>query len=87
MPKNDNHIQPGLVFYELWVGAMKARGANITDWAKARNLAVANLKPMATGATNGEKSRRIRAEMIEEVGMETLMFLHAKRPQAGAAGR
>lgn len=79
MAKKQVILQPGHFFYEVWAGAMKAQGLSVTKWANARGHAIASLKPMATGGTNGEKSKRIRQEMIDSVGEDVFMALYEMR--------
>lgn len=72
-------LQPGHFFYEVWAGAMKAQGLSVTEWARERGFAIASIKPMATGGTNGEKSQRVRKEMIDSVGEEMFEKLYTMR--------
>ena len=79
MAKKQVILQPGHFFYEVWAGAMKAQGLSVTEWARERGFAIASIKPMATGGTNGVKSRRVRKEMIESVGEDVFMALYEMR--------
>lgn len=79
MSKRDVVLQPGHFFYEVWAGAMKAQGLSVTKWADQNGFAIASIKPMATGGTNGEKSKRIRQMMIDSVGEETFRALYEMR--------
>ncbi|MCE8007132.1 hypothetical protein [Aestuariivita sp.] len=79
MPKPEVLIQPGPFFYEVWAGAMKAQGLSVTKWANDHGFAIASIKPMATGGTNGEKSKKIRQLMLESVGEETFRALYEMR--------
>ena len=71
-------IQPGPIFWEVFRGAMTSHGIGVTKWGADRGLAVASLKPMATGATNGKKSKEVRELMIEAVGRDTFQDLYVK---------
>lgn len=66
-------------FYEVWAGAMKAQGLSVTQWAREHGFAIASIKPMATGGTNGEKSKQIRQLMIQSVGEDTFKALYEMR--------
>ena len=79
MAKSSVVIQPGPIFYEVFVGALMARGQRASIWASSRGLRINNLKPMATGATNGARSRAIRDAMLKEVGEETFRALYEAR--------
>jgi len=79
MTKSSVIIQPGPFFYEVWAGAMKAQGLSVTRWAADNGFAIASVKPMATGGTNGEKSQRIRKLMVESVGEDTFQTLYEMR--------
>lgn len=79
MSKKQVILQPGAYFYEVWAGAMKAQGLSVTEWARERGFAIASIKPMATGGTNGEKSQRVRREMIDSVGEDVFMALYEMR--------
>ena len=79
MAKSNVLIQPGPFFYEVWAGAMKAQGLSVTQWAREQGFAIASVKPMATGGTNGEKSQKIRKMMMESVGEETFQTLYEMR--------
>lgn len=71
-------ILPGPIFWEVFRGAMTSHGIGVTKWGQERGFAVASLKPMATGATNGEKSKKVRKLMIEAVGEKTFHDLYVK---------
>jgi hypothetical protein len=79
MAKSNVLIQPGPFFYEVWSGAMKAQGLSVTKWAASHGFAIASIKPMATGGTNGEKSKAVRKLMLESVGEETFQTLYEMR--------
>lgn len=79
MAKRDVILQPGHFFYEVWAGAMKAQGLSVTAWAAEHGFAIASIKPMATGGTNGEKSKRVRQLMVDSVGEETFKTLYEMR--------
>lgn len=74
-------IQPGPIFYAAWRGAMEAKGEPVTKWAESHGLTVTNLKFMATGASNGPKSRDIREKMMASVGEEVFRVLYEYRLQ------
>lgn len=79
MAKREVVIQPGPFFYEVWAGAMKAQGLSVTRWAAERGLAIASIKPMATGGTNGDKSKAVREQMLDSVGRDTFRTLYEMR--------
>lgn len=79
MAKRDVILQPGHFFYEVWAGAMKAQGLSVTAWAAEHGFAIASIKPMATGGTNGEKSKRVRQLMVDSVGEDTFKVLYEMR--------
>lgn len=76
MTENSTLIQPGPVFWNVFRGAITAHGVGVTAWAKQEGLKVANLKPMATGQTNGPKSRLIRQKMMDAVGEDIFRALY-----------
>lgn len=79
MAKKDILIQPGPIFWDVFRGAMTSHGIGVTEWARRNGFAIASLKPMATGGTNGEKSKAMRLKMIEAVGEEVFRDLYEKR--------
>lgn len=79
MPKERVIIQPGPIFYEVFAGLLKAQGRGVTEWAEQHELSPTNLKFMASGASNGPKSKLIRSLMIKEVGEETFREVYEKR--------
>lgn len=81
MPKDHVLIQPGPIFYEVFAGMLKAQGRGVVEWADAHKLSPTNLKFMASGASNGPKSKEIRRLMIEEIGEETFREVYTKRLQ------
>jgi hypothetical protein len=78
MARKEILIQPGPIFWEVFRGAMTAHGIGVTEWARQQGFPIASLKPMATGGTNGEKSKAMRAKMVEAVGEETFRDLYEK---------
>ena len=79
MSKNSVVIQPGPIFYEVFVGLLKAQGRGVTQWAQQHQLSNTNLKFMATGASNGTKSKEIRRLMIEEIGEDVFHDFYTRR--------
>lgn len=79
MPKDRVIIQPGPIFYEVFAGLLKAQGRGVSDWAAEHKLSPTNLKFMASGASNGPKSKEIRRLMVEEIGAETFQHVYEKR--------
>lgn len=79
MTKSQVVIQPGPAFWEVFAGAIRAQGPGVTKWAAERGFAVASLKPMATGGTNGEKSKAVRQEMLDAIGEDTFRSLYEAR--------
>jgi hypothetical protein len=76
MAKKEILIQPGPIFWEVFRGAMTSHGIGVTEWARRNGFQIASLKPMACGGTNGEKSKAMRAKMIEAVGEKTFRDLY-----------
>lgn len=79
MAKQRTMLRAGPAFYEVWAGAMKAQGLSVQDFASARGIQPSNLKVMATGASNGPKSKRIREEMVQTVGEDVFRTLYELR--------
>jgi len=79
MTKQAVTIQPGPLLYEVWGGVMKALGKPIVRWSADRGVPVASLRLIATGATNGPKSAKMRQLMIDEVGLELLEKVYLER--------
>lgn len=79
MSKERAVIQPGPIFYAAWRGAMEAQGEAVTKWAETRGVTVTNLKFMATGASNGPKSQKMREDMVSYVGEEIFRALYEHR--------
>lgn len=72
-------IQPGPIFYEVFVGLLKAQGTPVSEFAKKHDVTITNLKFMASGASNGPKSRKIREAMMKEVDPEAFQIMYECR--------
>lgn len=79
MPKERVVIQPGPIFYEVFAGLLKAQGTTVSDFAKRHSLSITNLKFMASGASNGPKSKKIRDLMLKEIGTEMFQPMYERR--------
>ncbi|MDJ0628549.1 MAG: hypothetical protein QNJ44_09850 [Rhodobacter sp.] len=72
-------LQPGPIFYDVFVGGLKAQGRRIVDFAAAQEVRPGNLKAIAAGVNNGERSQAVRQAMIDAVGEETFLYLFRYR--------
>lgn len=79
------NIQPGPVFYDVFLGYLRVMGTNLKDWAAHQNVTPTNAKAAAHGAWNGPKARDLRQIMIDTVGAETFQRLYAERMRREAA--
>ncbi|NRB20342.1 MAG: hypothetical protein HRU33_23090 [Rhodobacteraceae bacterium] len=79
MPKDRVVIQPGPIFYEVFTGLLKAQGTPVTEFAARHKLSITNMKFMASGASNGPKSKKIRELMLEEIGVEMFQPMYERR--------
>lgn len=78
-------IQPGPVFYDVFVGYLRVLGSNLKDWSAENAVLPTNVKAAATGAWNGPAAKLLRQKMIETVGIETFSRLYAERMRREAA--
>ena len=72
-------IQPGPVFYDVFLGCLRVIGTSLRDWCAPHGVTPTNAKSAATGAWNGPKAKALRKKMIEEVGEETFLHLYNER--------
>lgn len=79
MTKDRVVIQPGPIFYEVFVGLLKAQGTPVTEFAARHDLTITNMKFMASGASNGPKSRKIRDAMMKEVDNDAFQIMYERR--------
>lgn len=79
MPKERVVIQPGPIFYEVFTGLLKAQGTPVGEFAARHKLSITNLKFMASGASNGPKSKRVRELMLEEIDRDTFQKVYERR--------
>ena len=85
MAEKQTTIQPGPVFYDVFLGCLRVLGSNLKDWAAGHAVNPTNVKAAATGAWNGPAAKALRQEMIETVGVETFTRLYAERMRREAA--
>lgn len=78
-------IQPGPVFWDVFLGFLKVLGTNLKNWAAERNVAPGNVKAAAHGSWNGPAAKVLRQQMIETVGAETFQRLYDDRMRREAA--
>lgn len=69
-------IQPGPIFWEVFRGAIRAQGVSVTDWGAQHGYSLQSMKPIASGATNGERSQELRQLMLEEIGETVFRSLY-----------
>lgn len=79
MTDNPITLQPGPVFYEVFLGALRIFGTNLKEWSAEHGVEANNAKMAATGGWNGPKARALRQKMIERVGEDTFRHLYAQR--------
>jgi hypothetical protein len=85
MADKQTTIQPGPVFYDVFVGYLRVLGSNLKDWSAENSVLPTNVKAAATGAWNGPAAKALRQKMIETVGTETFARLYAERMRREAA--
>lgn len=71
--------QPGPIFYDVLIGALRVYGTNLKEWSAARGVDPANAKMAAVGGWNGPKARALRADMVNTVGPDLFATLYASR--------
>lgn len=79
MTENATNLQPGPVFYDVFIGYLRVMGSNLQEWCRPQGVRPTNAKLAATGGWNGPKARELRQKMIDEVGAETFGRLYAER--------
>ncbi|MDQ7775197.1 MAG: hypothetical protein Q4615_04410 [Paracoccus aminovorans] len=79
MTKTAVILQPGPIFYDVFLGCLRVIGTNLRDWCAPHGVTPTNAKSAATGAWNGPKAKALRQKMIDEVGQETFTHLYAER--------
>lgn len=79
MTENTITLQPGPVFYEVFLGALRIFGTNLKDWSALHGVEPNNAKMAAVGAWNGPKARILRQKMIDRVGEDTFRHLYQQR--------
>ena len=79
MTQKQKAIQPGPIFYDVFLAYLRVVGTNHKDWCAPRRVTPTNAKSAATGGWNGAKARALRQDMIDEVGEETFRRLYAER--------
>ncbi len=72
-------LQPGPVFYDVFLGALRVFGTNLKDWSALQGVDPNNAKMAATGGWNGPKARELRDKMVQMVGEQTFRQLYAQR--------
>lgn len=72
-------LQPGPLFYEVFLGALMVFGTNLKDWSRLHGYDANNAKMAATGSWNGPKAKDLRQKMIERVGEDTFRHLYERR--------
>jgi hypothetical protein len=85
MAEKKKYIQPGPVFYDVFLGYLRAMGTNLKEWCVPYGVTGTNAKAAATGAWNGPKARELRERMIDTVGRETFETLYEDRIKQEAA--
>lgn len=85
MTENRKPIQPGPVFYDVFLGYLRVIGTNLKDWCAPHGVTATNAKSAATGAWNGVKARALRQKMVDEVGEDTFRQLYDERMRREAA--
>ncbi|SDY54685.1 hypothetical protein [Citreimonas salinaria] len=79
MAEKKSYIQPGPIFYDVFLGYLRVMGTNLKEWCVPHGVAGTNAKAAATGAWNGPKAKELRERMIETVGRDTFEKLYAER--------
>lgn len=79
MTESTISIQPGPVFYDVFLGALRIFGTNLKEWAALHGVDANNAKMAAVGHWNGPKARILRQKMIDRVGEETFRNLYQQR--------
>lgn len=88
MPVKNKMFQPGLVLYEVVLGAFKASGTPFEQWCKGNgitgNQARNALKGVYTGPT-GPTGREVMDRLIEGAGAEVVSVAYRARMEAHVA--
>lgn len=72
-------LQPGPVFYDVFLGALRIFDTNLKDWSALHGVEANNAKMAATGSWNGPKARILRQKMVDHIGEETFRNLYGQR--------
>lgn len=85
MADNRFSIQPGPVFYDVFLGYLRVLGSNLKDWSAENDVAPTNAKAAAHGSWNGPMAKALRQKMVDTVGADTFARLYAERMRRKAA--
>lgn len=78
MAKQAILIQPGMIFWNVFRGALTSHGTTMRDWGRQNNIPLSSIKVAALGTSNGPKAKKTRRIMIDAVGQETFYDLYVK---------
>lgn len=93
MSVQPNMFQPGLILYEVVLGAFKASGIAFQVWCQDNNVNATVARNALKGVNTGTAGQAVRAKLIEAAGPEvveiayrTRMNTETARVNAAAAG-
>lgn len=79
MPEIKITLQPGPIFFDVFLGFLRIANTNLKDWSLAHGLHGNNVKAAATGIWNGPAAKDLRQKMIDWVGADLFERLYAER--------
>ena len=86
MTNHQAKYQPGPIFNDVFLGALRAMGSSTRAFATEIDVPFQSLRGAATGHQNGPKAQSVRNSMIEYVGPDLFATIYRARMERETAG-
>ncbi|MFI0396003.1 hypothetical protein [Paracoccus jiaweipingae] len=79
MPVKNKMFQPGLVLYEVVLGAFKASGTPFEQWCKANDISGNTARNALKGVYTGPTGQEVLDRLIEGAGADVVEVAYRAR--------
>jgi len=80
-----NKFQPGLILYEVVVGAFKSKGTPFEAWCRQENIRPNSARSALYGGSSGPNGQELLTRLIDGAGRNVVEVAYRSRMEAHVA--
>lgn len=79
MSENQYPYQPGVIFYDVILGLIRARGMSFEGWCAENSITPSAMRNAVFGQSGGARGQELRSRIIESAGSDLVRQAYTQR--------